>query len=723
MDKKDKSKSNNKKSNENKKKINQVSNGIGRIRSKITNGINNLKSINVKEIISNEVKKKTDWAIGVVNNIKSINIKEIAFNFRKQTIWDILKYIVISFIVVLVVTLISPTSDDSNVKMLAYNLLRNTMSFYIIGSIFLLFKNGIVFFYLYSFIWVIIGLANNIVFEVRGTSLTKHDFLMIKEGIELGKEFLSNSDLIKIMLLVVVAIGIFIFTIKKINKSKKLYLSSWLITLGLSFGVLNIVPVMAIGHGVEDIGFVDYFLNNMFSGQIKKVRDYTEKNIKEIKNKIDLVDDIENDVKPNIVAVQLESFFDPKTLEGLELSENPIPYFDELRKKYSSGYVNVPTFGGGTARSEFEFLTSIDLESFSEGIIPHNTFLKENIVSSIPHKLRETGYTTHLLHNYFGYYYDRNKIYRGLGFDSFTSKEFINNSSFEQMPIKASNDAVFVEEVKNILNKEKDSTFVFAITAGLHGPYDVDYKASDNEIEVSGDFSKSMLNGMTEYVNRIGKLDTMIKDMVKELEELDEPTIAIFYSDHLPSFKFNSTNLKKEKYNAPYLVWDNIGLEKEDKDIELSDLMLDQLVKSNVCIGNLTKLYRGYSDTEEYKRHKNLLNHDISFGENYIGETKFEENKNMKIGYRDMKISEAKRVSEGKYVIKGENFTEYTRLMWNDLEFLVDYINEGEIVLNTAHNLVREEVYLKIGIGTDNADVNKSKTFVIEDEVKSEIEE
>ena len=95
----------------------------------------------------------------------------------------------------------------------------------------------------------------------------------------------------------------------------------------------------------------------------------------------------------------------------------------------------------------------------------------------------------------------------------------------------------------------------------------------------------------------------------------------------------------------------------------------------------------------------------------------------MKVGYRDMKISEAKRVSEGKYVIKGENFTEYTRLMWNDLEFLVDYINEGEIVLNTAHNLLREEVYLKIGIGTDNADVNKSKTFVIEDEVKSEIEE
>lgn len=41
------------------------------------------------------------------------------------------------------------------------------------------------------------------------------------------------------------------------------------------------------------------------------------------------------------------------------MNEDPIPTFHELEKNYSSGYLNVPVVGAGTANTEFEMLTGL----------------------------------------------------------------------------------------------------------------------------------------------------------------------------------------------------------------------------------------------------------------------------------------------------------------------------------------------------------------------------
>ena len=58
--------------------------------------------------------------------------------------------------------------------------------------------------------------------------------------------------------------------------------------------------------------------------------------------------------KPNIIFVQLESFFDPAEVEFYQLSKDPIPFLRSLFENYSTGYFKVPSVGAGTANTKFE---------------------------------------------------------------------------------------------------------------------------------------------------------------------------------------------------------------------------------------------------------------------------------------------------------------------------------------------------------------------------------
>src|SRR5699024_12343373 len=65
--------------------------------------------------------------------------------------------------------------------------------------------------------------------------------------------------------------------------------------------------------------------------------------------------------RPNILFLQLESFFDPTLVNYLDLSEDPIPNFRKLMEEYSSGYYKVPSVGAGTANTEFETITGMSM--------------------------------------------------------------------------------------------------------------------------------------------------------------------------------------------------------------------------------------------------------------------------------------------------------------------------------------------------------------------------
>ena len=85
----------------------------------------------------------------------------------------------------------------------------------------------------------------------------------------------------------------------------------------------------------------------------------------------------------------------PDEINFLQVNEDPIPTFHELEKNYSSGYLNVPVVGAGTANTEFEMLTGLSMQYFGTGEYPYKTILKQTDCESIASDLSKIGYATH----------------------------------------------------------------------------------------------------------------------------------------------------------------------------------------------------------------------------------------------------------------------------------------------------------------------------------------
>ncbi len=48
---------------------------------------------------------------------------------------------------------------------------------------------------------------------------------------------------------------------------------------------------------------------------------------------------------------------DPTRIKGVKFNKDPMPYMRNLMNDYTSGLMDVPTVGGGTARTEYEVLS------------------------------------------------------------------------------------------------------------------------------------------------------------------------------------------------------------------------------------------------------------------------------------------------------------------------------------------------------------------------------
>ena len=118
-------------------------------------------------------------------------------------------------------------------------------------------------------------------------------------------------------------------------------------------------------------------------------------------------------MKPTIF-VQLESFFDANYLKDLTYGENPVPNFERLKETCSSGLFYVPSIGAGTANTEFEVLSGMNLDHFGVGEYPYMTTVNKVTTESVATVLRELGYATHAIHNNNATFYDRNIVYSNL---------------------------------------------------------------------------------------------------------------------------------------------------------------------------------------------------------------------------------------------------------------------------------------------------------------------
>lgn len=568
----------------------------------------------------------------------------------------------------------------------------NTLIIMLTVSIALFFKREIFVFTTISVVWLIFGIVNFVILQFRVTPFSAVDITLLESAISVSGHYLNPLNIAMIFLAAVLVVVSIICLYRKAPKhthttQKKIIVSGIAVSL-IAFAIFflryqsNSVQALTtnytnISEAYENYGFVYCFTNSILDTGIGEPEDYSEVRVDKIISSLPEAKEV-TDKKPNIIFIQLESFFDVDELKKLKLSKDAIPNFHRLQKKYSNGLLTVPTVGAGTVNTEFEVLTGMSQRDFGTSEYPYKTVLRNTTAESICYDLKKLGYQTHCVHNNEGTFYGRNKVFVNLGFDTFTSMEFMNG--LEDNPNGWKKDRILTGEIIETLDSTKGPDFTLGITVQSHGKYQ-GFEVENALIQVLKAPDEDLKEAYQYYVNQLYEVDQMIGDLVKALEKRKEDTILVLYGDHLPSLDMEKEDLHDSNlYQTQYVIWDNMGLSRKEKNIASYQLYPEVLGRAGIHEGNITRFHQEAEwKTKSYHEDLKVLEYDMLYGEKYAfkGLEPYQPTE-LLMGTEPVKVDDVVKNEQG-YLMAGSNFTPYSHVLFDGEELSVHWIDSGHI--------------------------------------------
>ena len=441
-----------------------------------------------------------------------------------------------------------------------------------------------------------------------------------------------------------------------------------------------------IAFAYEDYGYPYCLGVTIFNTGISCPRDYSEEEIERIEKTENNLPATNEKNQPNILFLQLESFFDPTLVNYLKISEDPIPTFRKLMKEYSSGYYKVPAVGAGTANTEFESITGMSLHYFGPGEYPYKSILKETTCESAPYVLKNLGYSTHAVHNNEANFYGRRSIFPNLGFDTFTSAEYMAEEN-DKNPLGWTKDEVLTDEIIKCLDSTEGPDYVYTISTQGHGAYPEEQLIDDPEITVTGAATEAQNNQWEYYCNEIHEMDNFVKELTDALADYPEDVILVMYGDHLPTMGLTVEDLKnKYLFQTEYVIWDNFGMEKKKVNLSAYQMAAEVMDRAGIHEGTIFRYHQARRNTRNYQVDLETLQYDLLYGEKYAYKDKeltFERTK-MRMGIYDVSLDSMDLISDidFTYRLKGTNFTPSSQVKLNGEWIDTVYVNPTTLMIS-----------------------------------------
>lgn len=578
-----------------------------------------------------------------------------------------------------------------------------------------------------SAIWITLAVINFVVLSARKTPFTAMDIYLIKDAVKVLPVYLNVFQIILIVIGIIAGIAGLVFLwikgpkviIAQTLKRRIIFSSVKTVIAGAVVTALTVILIPAgvlgrnfgnLGIAYRHYGFVYCFSCSVVGRGISKSGEYSQEYINNIKNNIEN-EQTDNGVvnsqeAPNIIFLQLESFFNPDRVKGVKFSQDVLPNMKRLSSEYSAGYISVPCFGAGTANTEFEVQTGINLDDFGPGEYPYKTVLQSAICESAAYDLKNLGYSTHALHNNDGTFYNRNKVFSHLGYDTFTSIEYM--SDIEYNPIGWAKDSILTGEIAKILDSTEGSDYIYTISVQGHGDYPSQMPENNNpEIKVENFFDGADKAAFEYYINQIHEMDKFVGELVKYLSERDEQTILVMYGDHLPGFNFTNETLSYGNiYQTPYIIWDNIGLKREYKNMEAYQLSSYVFGRLGITGGYINKYHQKQKDSTDYLKNLKILEYDILYGDHdiYGGENPYQAT-DLKMGTDEIKITDAYEYSDH-ICVEGENFNTFSVVFVNDKECTTVAVN-GNMLIAKGIKLKKGDKVSVVQRGKDKIELSR----------------
>ena len=576
--------------------------------------------------------------------------------------------------------------------------LYNAFMIFVTFSIVYLFKRRIFVRMIIGAIWVILGIANGYILLKRVTPFNAQDLKIAGDGIALINNYCNGFE---VVVIAVGAVALLIWLISMWRRggqyAGKIHHIAALIGIIVCGVLYTFVTNIAIDKRVvstyfgniafayEDYGLPYCFSASLFNTGISEPNGYTKKAMAKIDKDGELnqtATSRSSDELPNIIVVQLESYFDVANAEFFTTSEDACPNLHNLYQNYSNGYFKVPSVGAGTANTEFEVLTGMNLRYFGPGEYPYKTYSKKHPTESAATALASLGYGTHALHDNTGNFYSRANVFNNMGFDTFTSKEFMN--VLQTTENGWAKDEILTQHIMEAMDTTKQEDFVFTVSVQGHGNYPETQVIENPKIKVEGIEDEALKNKWEYYVNQVYEMDQFVGDLIKAVEERNEPSVVVFYGDLLPTMGLKAEDLKSRYlYNTNYVIWDNIGLQKDDKNIPAYQLMSEVLNRLDIHSGTVFNYHQQRKGTKNYLSDLELLQYDILYGKQYVynGKAPITEG-HMVMGIRNVSLSSIVPQLNSGYSLYGENFTKYSRVYVNGEKQKSSFLNNTRINLS-----------------------------------------
>ena len=291
------------------------------------------------------------------------------------------------------------------------------------------------------------------------------------------------------------------------------------------------------------------------------------------------------EVRPNVILLMSESFFDPTRLPNVTYSTDPVANFHELGRTFPSGSFLSNTYAGGTGNVEMEVLTGVSSHFLEEDEVL-TTISAEGAYERIPSIVKafaNQGYKTTYVHSHTNALYSRTDHLPALGFQTVVFREDFKTETVNA-GYYASDDCWADEIIARFEDKGEDPIFLYALSMENHQPYAGNKFAEPSPVEVTTDLLEGEHLGMFDsLIHGLYDADQSLGKLVDYFSSVDEPTILVFFGDHLPRPSFGdgdtlydrlgystsadtltwSPEELKYMLSTDYLVWYNYNVDFE----------------------------------------------------------------------------------------------------------------------------------------------------------------
>ena len=550
-------------------------------------------------------------------------------------------------------------------------------------------------------LWLFLGIINGCILLKRVTPFSYTDLKMINDLLTMQSNYFNKTE----ELLVIIGVSLVVFLLvllwfkgPKFQGKPRRFVS--LLSMGALVFFIPMVTDAAvntnvlasyfenIAQGYSDYGFIYSFSASVVDRGMHRPEGYNPQLVSETLDSIEKKETPVSEDMPNIVCVLLESFIDPYDLNFLEYNQDPAPNFHALYDKYTSGHLQVPVVGAGTANTEFEILTGMGMQFFGLGEYPYKTILKSKTCESIAGNLGKLGYGTHVVHNNGGNFYSRANAFKQMGFDSFTSKEMINIQEYTPLGTWPTDDCLIDEVAKAMDATPNAPDFTYAITVQGHGSYPTEPVLENPEITVTGAKTQEENYAWEYYMNQLHEVDKFIGNLIDMLSRRDEKTMVVFFGDHLPTMGLTEADMATGSlFQTKYITWNNFGLEEQSKDLTSYQLLSYILEQVDIHEGTMVSLHQSedYHVSESYEQLMELLQYDILYGDRYAyGGQDLYPASDLVMGVDDITI--ASLTPQGEYLhVSGSNFTPWSRVFVNGEKISTTFISPTQLQVKMEH--------------------------------------